>query len=522
MKPKAKRFRIKRSVSRQLGRDAETGAAKSEDAVSSSGAKAPKTVAEVSVAETIDAIRKEGLTGRQLRMARRLAQKHALAPTSDFDAVRLLRAEGIDPFQRANMLELVVADPAKKNQDNLPQTAPAAPLPSTEMADLEGAQERRAREILEIQKDIAKRRRRRVAMLFLRLALFVFLPTALAGYYYTQIATPMFATNSEFKVELADSPQAPSGGLFSGTSFANSTDSIAVQGYLNSREAMLRLDKDIGFKSHFMDPEIDPIQRLAAESSNEDAYKVYRKRVKIGYDPTEGIIKMTVVAANPETSAAYSKALIDYAEEQVDAMTQRVREDQMRGAAESFDMAEDKMEAAQMRVLELQEQLGVLDPASETSSVMAQVSNFEVQLAQKRLQLQQLLDNPRPNRARVSGVEGDISRLENLVTDLRSQLTSSSSGSGSLARVTSQLSVAQVDLQTRTMMMQESLAAMENARIEANRQIRYLTLSVTPVPPDEATYPRAFENTLVAFLIFSGIYLMLSLTASILREQVSS
>ena len=43
------------------------------------------------VALELDAIRREGLTGRQLRMARRVAQKHGLAPTSDFDAVRLLR-----------------------------------------------------------------------------------------------------------------------------------------------------------------------------------------------------------------------------------------------------------------------------------------------------------------------------------------------------------------------------------------------------------------------------------------------
>ncbi|MEP2184815.1 hypothetical protein, partial [Roseibium sp.] len=59
---------------------------------------------EVSAEQDIDAIRREGLTGRQLRMARRVAQKHGLAPTSDFDAVRLLRAKGIDPFQRSNML----------------------------------------------------------------------------------------------------------------------------------------------------------------------------------------------------------------------------------------------------------------------------------------------------------------------------------------------------------------------------------------------------------------------------------
>ena len=52
--------------------------------------------------------------------------------------------------------------------------------------------------------------------------------------------------------------------------------------------------------------------------------------------------------------------------------------------------------------------------------------------------------------------------------------------------------------------------------------IRYLSVGVSPIAPDEPTYPRAFENTILAFLIFAGIYLMISLTASILREQVSS
>jgi capsular polysaccharide transport system permease protein len=63
---------------------------------------------------------------------------------------------------------------------------------------------------------------------------------------------------------------------------------------------------------------------------------------------------------------------------------------------------------------------------------------------------------------------------------------------------------------------------METARMEANRQSLYLSMGVFPVAPDQAAYPRAFENSLLAFLVFSGIYLMVSMTASILREQVSS
>ncbi len=464
----------------------------------------------------LEKIRAEGLTSRQLRMARRLALKHGMDPTSEFDAVRLLRAKGIDPFGRANMLELVVADkpdgaPGTGLQP-APTTAPAAPSLS----------EDRAREVREIQVDIARRRRRNLAALFARLAVFVFLPTFVAGYYFFVAATPMYATKSEFVIQQADNASSPMGGLFSGTGFATSQDSITVQSYLGSREAMQRLDQDIGFKAHFSQDNIDLLNRLEPDATNEDAYKVFKRNVKIGYDPTEGIIKMEVIAADPEVSTTFSRALIGYAEEQVDDLTQRLREDQMRGATESFEDAENKMVAAQSRVLELQEQLGVLDPKSETASIMSQISTFEGQLAEKQLRLSQLLDNAAPNQARVSGVEGDISRLQTLVAQLRGQLTEERSGETSLARINAQLSMAEVDLQTRTAMMQESLSSLEAARIEANRQVRYLSLGVNPVSPDEPTYPRSFENTLVAFFIFSGIYLMLSLTVAVLREQVSA
>ena len=153
---------------------------------------------------------------------------------------------------------------------------------------------------------------------------------------------------------------------------------------------------------------------------------------------------------------------------------------------------------------------------------MSQINTREVQLTEKRLQLSQLLDNERPNEARVAGVEGDIERLTALVADLRSQMTNEGQSDTSLASVTARLRMAEVDLETRTMMMQESLQLLEAARIEANRQVRFLSVGVSPVPPDEPTYPKVFENTLIAFFIFGAIYLLVSITVAILREQVSS
>ena len=68
-------------------------------------------------ANQIEAIQKEGLTGRQLRMARRIANEHKLPAQTDFDAVRLLRAKGIDPFNRSNPLDWISTE---QNQNKSP------------------------------------------------------------------------------------------------------------------------------------------------------------------------------------------------------------------------------------------------------------------------------------------------------------------------------------------------------------------------------------------------------------------
>ncbi len=539
-KPKAKKFRIRRSSPLSRGGAGSGAGASAAAAAVHTEEQAPAAVeveqsevhvgevssaAEVSTEEGIDEIRREGLTGRQLRMARRVAQRNGLAPTSDFDAVRLLRQKGIDPFQRSNMLELVVPGAGEGSvqpaPQNLPQTVPQPQrnLPSNEFM----SEDARAREIQQIQRDIGRRRRKKTMMLLIRLAFFVGLPTLMAGYYYYGIATPLYATKSEFVIQQAE-PAAGGklGGLFSGTSFATSQDSIAVQSYLESRDAMLRLDADEGFKKHFSQPNIDPLQRLTPDASNEEAYKIYKKNVNLGYDPSEGIIRMEVIAADPDTSRRFSEALISYAEARVDNLTRRLRTDQMAGAVASFKDAEDKMRLAQARVIKLKEATGVVDGTSVVSTRVGQISSFELELAQKKLALQGMLSNERPNRARVAGLRGDIQRIESLIANMQGELTTTGKNNESLARTSSELLVAEAELQTRQLMLSQALQQLETARIDANRQTRYLSLGVSPVPPDEPTYPRSFENTILAFLIFSGIYLMISLTASILREQVTS
>ena len=472
-----------------------------------------------------------GMTERDLRLARRVAERNGLDPKSDLEAVQLLRLRGIDPFayktvpDQPGRAPAAGIAPAPSNLGQKPaQTAPVPQktpenLPAT---DTRSPAERRAQEIMAIQKDMARRRRRRMRMLFARLAAFVLLPTIVAGWYFFALATPMYASKSEFLILKAETSSGGIGGLFSGTQFATNQDAIAVQSYLTSKDAMLRLDQDEGFRAHFSQPEIDPLHRLDAGATAEDMYKLYKKYVQIGYDPTEGVIRMEVAAADPQVAADFSTALIGYAEERVDNLTARKRENAVKDAELGLTEAEQARRAAQEKLVRMQQDSAVLDPRARIGALQARVETVETEIQEKTLQLQALLDNARPNRSRVEGVEADIRRLEALKAEINAEMTAQSAGAGSLAETAVQIQLAEADLATRDMMLSAALERLDQARRDADSQARYLTTSVYPLPSQDPSYPRAFENTLLTFLVFSGIYLLISLTASILREQVAN
>ncbi|WP_227754166.1 capsule biosynthesis protein [Stagnihabitans tardus] len=475
----------------------------------------------------IDGIRQEGLTGRQLRIARRMAQKHNLPATSDFDAVRLLRQAGIDPFGRSAVLELVQgdADPAPEasraltvppEANKLPQTVKPAPLPSTEVR----AEDSHLAEVRRIQADLVRRRRKRYALLWAKLAIFVLLPTIVAGWYFFAVATPMYTAHSKFVIQQSTAASQMAG-LFSGTSFATSQDSVAVQNFLQSTDAMQRLDQDKGFRAHFSDPKIDPLQRLSPEAGNGAAYSLYSKYVIVSYDPTEGLINLEVSAADPNVAVEFSTALIGYAEERVDQLSAKLRRDQENSAKEAFADATAKLQDAQTNLVNLQTKYKTLSSEVEAGLVTSQIAALDSQLLQERLALAQIQSNAEPNQARLDPVKTRIATLEAEIAKLRSGLTETEGAGPSLATVQSDLAMATAEVATRQMMLAQATSAMETSRIEAQRQTRYLELAVRPVPPDSASYPKAFEDTLVVMLIFLGLYLMVSMTAAILREQVS-
>jgi len=461
-------------------------------------------------------------TPAYFRMARRKAVRMGLSPSSGEEAARMLQERGFDVTRdRVTMLDTTAA-----SQNPMPggaATAQAGGKAPAESPDVI-SQEQREADIKQIQRAMARRRRMRFILIALRLAIFVALPTWLVGYYFYNVATPMYEVESQMVIQKPGSSSDSSGlgGLLGGGGLSNLEDSVIVQGYLGSREAMLRLDAENGFIAHFQQDFIDDIQRLPADVSMEAAYKKYKKYVQIGYDPTEGVIRMSVIAITPKKSAEFARALISFAEERVDQIAAPVRRDQLTVAKSNYAAAEQEVRDAADHVLELQQSAGVISPDADASGQLSIVNSLEAQLDQRRLALAEINRNEAPNQAQVRAIENDIKNLTDRISERRAAMFTNDDASASLARVSGELSIARSNLEMRQILLQQSLSSLDGARQETNRQTRYLSIAVAPVPPDVPTHPKALENTILALALFFGIYIFLSLTVAILREQIGS
>ncbi|NOR61672.1 MAG: hypothetical protein GQ535_04150, partial [Rhodobacteraceae bacterium] len=141
-------------------------------------------------------------TPAYFRMARRKAVRMGLSPSSGEEAAKMLEERGFDVTRdRVTMLDTTAA-----SQNPMPGGAPApAPGQSPEQAPAVITEEQREADIRKIQKSIALRRKARFLLIALRLAIFVVLPTWLAGHYFYVVATPMYQVDSQMVIQKPDS-----------------------------------------------------------------------------------------------------------------------------------------------------------------------------------------------------------------------------------------------------------------------------------------------------------------------------
>jgi capsular polysaccharide transport system permease protein len=350
----------------------------------------------------------------------------------------------------------------------------------------------------------------------------VLIPTSLAIIYYGFIASDIYTSESRFVVR---SPQKQStssilGAFMQEAGFARSQeDTYSVHDYIQSRDAMFKLEKSFNIKKIFSDPSIDFINRFPTfgmTDSYESLYKYYLKHVSAESDAKTSISVLKVDAFNAEDAHKMNEALLRMSEELINNLNERGRKDLINFASAEAKAAEFEARNASLALSSYRGKNAVFDPEKQSALQLQQIARLQDELIAVNSQISQVLtftpDNPQLPvlRNRAASLKKDIAAESEKITS--GSENSLSSKAANYERLVLEKAFADKQLAG-------ALTALESARNEAQRQQLYLERLAQPSLPDASLEPKRFKSTIAVLVLGLFTWGIFSLLLAAVREH---
>lgn len=343
--------------------------------------------------------------------------------------------------------------------------------------------------------------------------LLVLLPTLASSVYFGLLASDVYISESRFVVRSPDRPaRSGLGVILASAGFSNASDEVrAAQGYIQSRDALKTLEADGLAQKAWGSPSVSVFNRfnpLGISGSFEELYRYYTNKVGIEFDSETGITTLTVSAFSPQDSQQMNLRLLEQAEGLVNKLNQRGQIDMIRNAEREVAEAQRQSRNAALELAAFRNQAGVIDPERQATVQLQMISKLQDELIGARMQLLQLSSVAQQNpqipllRVRIKGLEKAIDE----------QLGRVAGSSRSLSAAAVQFQRLQLQREFSDRQLAAALAALQEARNEAQRQSAYVERIAQPSLPDNAMEPRRIRGvlaTLVVGLVAWGILVML-------------
>lgn len=370
------------------------------------------------------------------------------------------------------------------------------------------------------------RRQRRRGILAISFLLLCVLPSILVTVYYTMIASDRYAASASFVVRGLDTG-AGSADLvssFTGLTSTGSTtsDSYIIRRYLKSADLIRVLQDDFELIEHYSDFSVDPISRFNGDKPFEEFVLYWERRILTTYDSTTGIVTFEVQGFDPNLTLALADKILLAASELVNNLSENARRASVQFATREVDRAEERLLEAQQAIREFRSQRGSVNPAFNAQLDAELISALETQLADVKARIGTL-------SASVDQDSPLLRQLNQQASALLSQIQAQRDAIGDEAGVFSTanadnladfevLQLAQVFAQQR---LGSALSSLENARMDADRQQRYLAIFARPFTPEKAIYPRALRNVILTILGSFALWAISTLITYAVRDHLS-
>jgi capsular polysaccharide transport system permease protein len=347
-------------------------------------------------------------------------------------------------------------------------------------------------------------------------SLLVLLPTLVTALYLYLLAADQYVSEAQFMVRSAQPATQSSmvSSMFGGGGMLPTVEeSNAVAAFLVSHDAVAQLDRKLDLKTIYKRPMIDVIGRLNGDPKAETLLRYFQHKVKVANDDTTGVTTLTVRAFRPADAQHINEALLTQSDQLVNSFNERAQTDALRVAQAEVARSEARVAAVHDQLSQFRDARHSLDPEKSGAMVTQVIGGIEGQLASARAELAVQSAALRPGNPRLVALQTKVASLQRQAEAQQGRLAGSP---GSLAPTANAFERLGLEREFADKEYAASMAALETARLDAEKKHLYLVRIVQPNLPERSLYPQRgyvlltlFVGLLVAYgigwLILAGI-----------------
>ena len=367
----------------------------------------------------------------------------------------------------------------------------------------------------------------RIHLLAASFVIFVIAPTFVSALYYGLIASDRYVSGAGFSVRGVGG----AGGTdmvksFTGLASGSSTisDSYIVLKYLRSRDIVERISKDFDLKSSYSARGIDAFSSLNGDATIEELVAYWGKMISADFDLISGVITVEIQAFKPDDAKEIAELVMKNTQSLINELSETARKDSVQFAHEEVDLAEARLRRALETVRQFRNTEKSINPKDSAKMQMKLVSDLDAELVDIRTRIAVLSESMDSNAPTIMALKRQETALDAQIRQRTGAALPNIDGevdSKGLSDLLASYEALEVEKTFAQKAYASALSSMEKARMEADRQQRYLAVYSAPALPQEAIYPRRFIDVVVIFLSALCFWAIGTLIAYAVRDHLS-
>ncbi len=330
-------------------------------------------------------------------------------------------------------------------------------------------------------------------------ALAVILPVVLATVYYGLVASDIYVSQSRFVVKNPAARPAQSTSLANvlqtTTMSAGQEQARETMDYIQSRDALMALQQRIDLRGRYTRAGADVLSRfpgLAQRDTFENLFRFYTRMIDAQIDPDSGLVVLEVRGFTPVDAHDVNASLLDLGEGFINRLNERARRKTIAEAETRLAAAGERLHQARLAVGAYRSAASVYDPNRQANGTLDIANRLIAEQAALQAQLDLTLKAAPANPA----IPGLRSRIAAIGREVAAQTGRIAGADGAIASKVSGYDRVALEQEFATQNFTAASVALEQARVDAQRQQFYLERVVDPNQPDMPALPHRLRQIL--------------------------